>query len=84
MISAALSPAFPLAALPFPYEALFVGDGALAPKDVIEDELILALPVVATRPGAPIEDLPLANLPADEAAAERPFAALADLKLPRH
>lgn len=72
------------AALPEPYEALLASDGQLALRDVIEDELILALPVVALSPGAPIEDVALANVPADEEAAENPFAALAQLKIPRH
>lgn len=71
------------AALPEPYEALLV-DGPLAPRDVIEDELILALPVVALSPGAPIEDVALANMPAEDDAAKNPFAALAQLKVPRH
>ncbi|HNR92399.1 MAG TPA: YceD family protein [Dokdonella sp.] len=72
------------AGLPPPYEALLVEGGQLALKDVIEDELILALPVVALGPGAPIEDVVLASLPETAQAAANPFAALAQLKNPRH
>lgn len=62
------------------YEALLVGaDGQLDLADVIEDELILALPLVPTRPGAPLDHIELAD---DEASEPRgnPFAALASLK----
>ena len=47
--------------------------------DVIEDELILALPLVPTRPGAPLEHIEMAD---DEMqpAHNNPFAALASLK----
>ncbi|MFZ2237646.1 MAG: DUF177 domain-containing protein, partial [Dokdonella sp.] len=62
------------------YEALLVGaDGHLDLVDVIEDELILALPLVPTRPGGPLEHIELAD---DEMQSPQanPFAALASLK----
>lgn len=62
------------------YEALLVGaDGHLDLVDVIEDELILALPLVPTRPGAPLEHIEMAD---DEMQTQQvnPFAALASLK----
>ena len=68
------------AALPEGYEALLVpADGRLHPLDLVEDELILALPVVPVRPGSePVEgDTP------QEAEAPRqdnPFAALSAWK----
>lgn len=67
------------AALPEGYEPLLVPDGQLDLADVVEDELILALPVVPMKPGAPLEW----NDPAGEAAGEErpnPFAVLGALK----
>jgi uncharacterized protein len=68
------------AALPPGYEPLLIADGGLNPADVIEDELILALPVVPLKPGAPLEWH-------DEGDAEEsepnPFADLAKLKKKR-
>ena len=65
------------AALPPGYEPLLIVDGAMNLADVIEDELILALPVVPLKPGAPLEWH-------DEGAVEEsepnPFAELAKLK----
>jgi DUF177 domain-containing protein len=65
------------AALPPGYEPLLIADGAMNLADVIEDELILALPVVPLKPGAPLEWH-------DEGAVEEsepnPFAELAKLK----
>ena len=40
------------AALPTGYEPLLTSDGTLRLADVIEDELILALPVIPVKPGA--------------------------------
>lgn len=40
------------AALPGGYEPLLTADGALHLADVVEDELILALPVVPVKPGS--------------------------------
>ena len=68
------------AALPPGYEALMVDeDGAIRPADLVEDELILAVPVVPVSPGSErVErDWPVS---ADEAAQASPFAALSALK----
>jgi len=68
------------AALPPGYEALVVADdGAVRPVDLVEDELILAVPVVPISPGSESveRDWPVA---ADEEAKANPFAALAALK----
>ena len=43
------------AALPQGYEPLLIADGQVNLADVIEDELILALPVVPLKPGEPLE-----------------------------
>ncbi len=72
------------AGLPGQYEALLVTDDGLRVMDVIEDELLLALPVVALSPGAPVSDLPLAVAPADEDAQDNPFAVLGQLRTSRH
>lgn len=67
------------ASLPEGYEPLLVADGQLDLADVVEDELILALPVVPLKPGAPLEW----NDAADEAVEEQrpnPFAVLGALK----
>ena len=68
------------AALPEGCEPLLLADdGRLRPVDVVEDELILAIPVIPVAPGteAVDRDWPVA---AEEAAAAHPFAALAALK----
>ncbi len=68
------------AALPPGYEALVVAeDGMLRPADLVEDELILAVPVVPVAPGSESveSDWPVA---ADEEAQANPFSALAALK----
>ena len=68
------------AALPPGYEALAVAeDGSLRPVDLVEDELILAMPVIPVSPGSEhVErDWPVA---ADEEAQANPFAALSALK----
>jgi uncharacterized protein len=70
------------AALPPGYEALQVDDdGTLRPAELVEDELILAVPLVPAMPGSEsIErDWPV---PVDEEARANPFAALAALKKP--
>lgn len=68
------------AALPEGYEPLLVPDGQLGIADVIEDELILALPVVPLKPGAPLEW----NDGSDEASTDmeptNPFVVLGSLK----
>ena len=68
------------AGLPEGYEALpLAADGALRPAELIEDELILAVPVVAISPGseAMARDWPASE---DEMAQANPFAALVELK----
>jgi len=65
------------AALPEGYEPLLIPDGAVDLAGVIEDELILALPVVPLKPGAPLE---WHDETAEEESEPNPFAALAKLK----
>lgn len=68
------------AALPEEYEALLVdADAMLRPVELVEDELILALPVVAAAPDADIVERDFAPT-AEETASANPFAALAGLK----
>jgi len=66
------------AALPPGYEPLLIADGTVKPAEVIEDELILALPVVPLKPGAPLEWH--AGPEAGDAEQDNPFASLAGLK----
>ena len=68
------------AALPEGYEPLLVpADGLLRTAELVEDELILAVPVVAVAPGT---DAMERDWPADEEEQRKasPFAALAALK----
>lgn len=68
------------AALPPGYEPLLLpADARIVPAELVEDELILALPVVAVAPGSEAmeRDWPVSE---PEAAASNPFAALAALK----
>lgn len=68
------------AALPPGYEALLVAeDGGLRPAELVEDELILAVPVVPVMPGSETveRDWPVQ---ADEEMRANPFSVLADLK----
>ena len=68
------------AALPPEYEALLVeADGMLKPAELVEDELILALPVVPVSPDAEVVERDFAPT-AEETAQANPFAALAGLK----
>jgi uncharacterized protein len=69
-------------ALPPGYEALLVAeDGTLAPLDLVEDELLLQVPVAPLSPGGPAEDEVLwSSGDAEEGATENPFAALKDWK----
>lgn len=68
------------AALPEEYEALLVdADAMLRPAELVEDELILALPVVAVAPDAEVVERDFAPT-IEEAGAVNPFAALAGLK----
>lgn len=68
------------AALPAGYEALLVpGDGAIRLPDLVEDELILALPIVPVAPGSMAVECEWSSeqqRPVDVS----PFAALAVLK----
>lgn len=70
------------AGLPPGYEPLLVDDsGDLRPLDLVEDELILAVPVVPVSPGSEAVDGEwLGDAPAVEAERPNPFAALAALK----
>ncbi len=68
------------AGLPPGYEPLpLPADGAMRPADLVEDELILAVPVVPVSPGGEAleQEWPAT---ADEVAQASPFAALAALK----
>src|SRR5690606_11766850 len=68
------------AALPPGYEALLVDeDGMLKPAELVEDELILALPVVPVSPEAEAVERDFAPT-AEETARANPFSALAGLK----
>lgn len=67
-------------ALPEGYEALLLGDdGMLRPADLVEDELILAVPVVPVAPGTEAVER---DWTASEAEQQRanPFAVLSSLK----
>ena len=68
------------AALPPGYEALLVPeDGRILAAELVEDELILAVPVIPVAPGSESveRDWPVSE---DEEAAANPFAALSALK----
>ncbi len=68
------------AALPAGYEALLVAPaGLLRPADLVEDELILALPVVPVSPDAEAVERDFAPT-AEEVAQASPFAALSGWK----
>jgi uncharacterized protein len=71
------------AALPSDYEPLLTADGQINLAEVIEDELILALPVVPLSPGA--EDASRVwgdtDETQDDEAEENPFAALKKMKV---
>jgi uncharacterized protein len=68
------------AALPPGYEPLLVADGALSIADVVEDELILALPVVPLKPGVPLEWKDQADEVESASRRPNPFAVLGSLK----
>ena len=68
------------AALPPGYEPLLIDDAGMNLADVIEDELILSLPVVPLKPGVPLDwDDGSDEEPADEQPVS-PFAVLSKLK----
>jgi DUF177 domain-containing protein len=72
------------AGLPENYEPLLLSeDGLLRPAELVEDELILAVPVVPLMPGteAMERDWPVREEEAEQA---NPFAALAGLKKKEH
>lgn len=71
------------AGLPAGYEPLLLTDSALRLADVVEDELILALPVVPVKPGT--EHVNQSWGEADEAAEVKPnpFSALKQMKISR-
>lgn len=70
------------AALPPGFEPLLIASNELKLADVIEDELILALPVIPTKPGSEAEsEAAYSTMPPDEASG--PFAELAQLKKTR-
>jgi uncharacterized protein len=72
------------AGLPPGYEPLLMTDGSLRPVDVVEDELILALPVVPVKPGSEHVEQTWGD-GAEEPAEERPnpFAGLKTINLSR-
>jgi uncharacterized protein len=68
------------AGLPPDYEPLLVpADGMLRPAELVEDELILAVPVVPVKPGTELPEQEWPEASSDEMQAN-PFAALAGLK----
>jgi uncharacterized protein len=69
------------AGLPGGYEPLLTADGMLHLADVVEDELILALPVVPVKPGAEHREPAFAGAVRDDAKEPgNPFAVLQNLK----
>lgn len=70
------------AGLPPGYEPLLVpGDGVINPLEVIEDELILALPVVPLKPGGVEKEFVWSSGEEDESVGKaNPFATLQKLK----
>jgi uncharacterized protein len=73
------------AGLPDGYEPLLVSDGGLRLADVVEDELILAVPAVPVKPGTEHVDRVWGDAPEEPEAAprENPFAALKTMKVSR-
>ncbi|WP_426689305.1 YceD family protein [Rhodanobacter ginsengiterrae] len=71
------------AGLPPDCEPLLVAeDGRLNPRDVIEDELLLALPLVPVNPDSSLPDEVISQEPetSGEGQRENPFAVLRELK----
>ncbi len=68
------------AALPPGYEPLLVTDGMIDLAAVIEDELILAIPVVPMKDDAPLEWKDSTDVQTPEVQPVNPFAVLAGLK----
>jgi uncharacterized protein len=72
------------AALPPGYEPLLTPDGELRLADVVEDELILAVPDVPVRPGSEHVDRTWGEPAGDEEPAPKnPFEALKTMKISR-
>lgn len=72
-----------VAALPPGYEPLLVGDGHIRPAAVIEDELLLAVPLVPVSPQSEWPEEGLVSVAPDAppvAETENPFAVLRELK----
>jgi uncharacterized protein len=72
------------AGLPEGYEPLMVENDHLRPADVIEDELLLALPLIPVKPGAAESELVWSSgpdiEPEPEPERENPFSVLGRLK----
>jgi len=70
------------AGLPEGYEPLLTADGVLRLADVVEDELILAVPAVPVQPGSEYVDRTWGDAHEEPAAASRenPFEALKSIK----
>lgn len=69
------------AGLPQDVEPLLLEDGLLRPAVVIEDELMLALPLVPVKPGSRLPEFDAGVMPAEEAdERHNPFAVLGKLK----
>jgi len=68
------------ARLPEAYEPALTEDGWVRPAELIEDELLLALPPVPLHDAAECAAQPLEATPADESPSDNPFAALAALR----
>lgn len=63
------------------YEALLVDpSGEVVPLDLVEDELILAIPVVPVKPGSEVVEKEWGGEAAEADAKPNPFAALAALR----
>lgn len=69
------------AALPAGYEPLLLDPAGLRPADVIEDELILALPVFPVKPGTQEMEREWTDTATEVAAKPNPFAVLKNVKL---
>jgi len=69
------------AALPSRYEPLLTSDGQVRLAEVVEDELILALPVVPLKPGAPEAARAWGDTDEADAARPSPFAVLQKIKV---
>lgn len=70
------------AGLPAGYEPLLLEAAEIRPAEVIEDELLLALPLIPVKPGLEESDLSWSTDPEQTAEPQRPnpFAALSSLK----